>query len=103
MTYRVASKYSKVELSTNDMTIHVGQTVYISLADDSVDPGAVRWMTSSLLPQKIFETEFFDRTGKKSSLGMKLTALIPGKTYYEIVPDYGDWNRATKFYITVIP
>ena len=103
VNYSLASKQSKVELSTNDMTIHVGQTVYISLANDSADPGQVRWMSNGSMFWQMFDTESFDRQSDRTALGMKLTALVPGKSNVQIVPNYGDWNRAATFFITVIP
>lgn len=99
VTYRIPSKNAPINLSSNHMTVHVGECIYVNIAPDSVDPGKLRWMThSSPSDNDIVKIETLD-----GGLGAKFTAVSSGEQDYQLVPNYGDWDRAAKFYITVVP
>lgn len=99
VTYSVPYNNAPIYLSNNNMTVHVGQCIYLTLASDSRDPGPLRWMTfDGPLHNNSVEMELMNR-----GLGAKFTAVVPGQKYYQLVPNYSDWERSAKFYITVVP
>lgn len=99
VSYKIPYKNAPIFLSTNDMTVHVGQCIYLNIASDSISPSSLRWMMSDApMHNEAVEMELID--GK---LGAKFTAILPGKKEFTLVPDFSDWERSAKFAITVIP
>lgn len=108
VTY-TGGRNSKLQLSRNDITLHVGQQIHLCPWDNSGDAGELRLMTDghadqmgAINPQGCLTSKGVGKQGYKgSNTEMLLTANQKGNAVLTVVPNYGDWDHAVKIHIRI--
>ena len=104
VTYKISAKGSRMTTSMNKITLHVGQSVHILPASDSIDVGPVRWMSNANDNSSILDFKSSGKQTKSGSTEMTLTGKKAGTTHVKIVPSTTKmWDDAAVLTIEVIP
>lgn len=104
VTYKISAKGSRMTTSMNKITLHVGQSVHILPASDSIDIGPVRWMSNANDNSSILDFKSSGKQTKSGSTEMTLTGKKAGTTHVKIVPSTTKmWDDAAVLTIEVIP
>lgn len=104
VTYKISAKGSRMTTSMSKITLHVGQSVHVLPASDSIDVGPVRWMSNANDNSSILDFKSSGKKTKSGSTEMTLTGKKAGTTHVKIVPSTGKmWDDAAVLTIEVIP
>ena len=104
VTYKISAKGSRMTTSMSKITLHVGQSVHVLPASDSIDVGPVRWMSDANDNSSILDFKSSGKKTKSGSTEMTLTGKKAGTTHVKIVPSTGKmWDDAAVLTIEVIP
>ena len=104
VTKKNSAKGSLMTKSMSKITLHVGQSVHVLPASDSIDVGPVRWMSNANDNSSILDFKSSGKKTKSGSTEMTLTGKKAGTTHVKIVPSTGKmWDDAAVLTIEVIP